>query len=87
MKAPDSVRRYLGPALIPQAGVAIGLITIAQIVVPQYAPQIRAVILCATVIYEVVGPVITKLALCKAGEITRCPGRLQKAEKDLQTTK
>ncbi len=69
MKAPREVCRYLGPTLIPQAGVAIGLVSVAQTVVPEFAPQIRAVILCATVIYEVVGPVITKLTLTKAGEI------------------
>lgn len=69
MKAPKEIRRYLGPALIPQAGVAIGLVSVAQMVVPEYAPQIRAVILCGTIIYEVIGPVITKVSLTKAGEI------------------
>lgn len=70
MKAPRTVCRYLGPALIPQAGVAIGLVTVAKIVVPQYASEIRAVILCGTLIYEIVGPVIAKAMLVKAGEIS-----------------
>lgn len=69
MKAPPAVCRYLGPALIPQAGVAIGLTFVAQTVVPQYAETIRAVILCGTLIYELVGPAITKKTLQKAGEI------------------
>lgn len=69
MKAPKTVCRYLGPALIPQAGVAIGLTFVAQTVVPQYAETIRAVILCGTLIYELVGPAITKKTLQKAGEI------------------
>jgi Kef-type K+ transport system membrane component KefB len=69
MKAPKAVNRYLGPTLIPQAGVAIGLVTVSQVVVPEYAAQLRAVILCGTLIYEIVGPAITKLALVKAGEI------------------
>ena len=69
MKAPATVCRYLGPALIPQAGVAIGLTFVAQTVVPQYAETIRAVILCGTLIYELVGPAITKKTLQKAGEI------------------
>lgn len=63
------VRKWLGFTLIPQAGVAIGLSSIAMQVVPAYGEQIRAVILCGTVIYELAGPVITKLALTKAGEI------------------
>ncbi len=64
-----NVKKYLGFTLIPQAGVAIGLATTAMTVVPQYGPRIRTVILCGTVIYELTGPVITKLALKKAGEI------------------
>ena len=62
-------QKYLGFALVPQAGVAIGLATTAMTVVPEYGPRIRTIILCGTVIYELTGPVITKLALKKAGEI------------------
>lgn len=68
-KASHKIRKYLGLSLIPQAGVAIG---IAQLVVkelPEYGASIQAVILCATLIYELVGPVITKYSLMKAGEI------------------
>lgn len=67
---PFVVQKYLGFTLIPQAGVAIGLSGIAMTVVPEHGAQIRAIILCATVIYELCGPVITKIALKKAGEIT-----------------
>lgn len=69
MKAPSNVRRYLGPALLPQAGVAIGLTVVAQTVVPQYAEVIRAVVLCGTLVYELVGPGVSKWTLTKAGEI------------------
>ncbi|MEG0894449.1 MAG: cation:proton antiporter [Oscillospiraceae bacterium] len=69
MKAPKNVQKFLGPALIPQAGVAIGLSLIATTVVPQFGQQIRAIILCGTFIYEMIGPVITKISLQKAGEI------------------
>lgn len=69
MKAPATVAKYLGPTLVPQAGVAIGLTIVAQTVVPEYADTIRAVILCGTLIYELIGPVLTKWALTKAGEI------------------
>lgn len=70
-KADDKVKKYIGPALIPQAGVAIGLSLVATQVVPEYGAQIRAIILCATLIYELCGPVITKITLIKAGEITK----------------
>lgn len=71
MKAPKTVQRFLGPALVPQAGVAIGLTIAAQAAAPAYADQIRAVVLCATMIYELTGPVITKLTLTGAGEIEK----------------
>lgn len=64
-----NVRKYLGVALLPQAGVAIGMTTIAAAELPQYGGQIRAVILCATLIYELIGPVLTKIVLTRAGEI------------------
>ncbi len=68
-KTDKNIRKYLGPALVPQAGVAIGLSLAATTVVPEYATQIRTVILCGTLIYELVGPAITKISLKKAGEI------------------
>ncbi len=71
MKADKNVRKYIGPALLPQAGVAIGLSFLAQQNLPQYADKIRAVVLCATLIYELVGPSISKFALQKAGEIQK----------------
>lgn len=65
------IKKYLGLTMLPQAGVAIGLSSVAMNVVPQYGVQIRTIILSATVIYELTGPVITKLALKKAGEISK----------------
>lgn len=69
-KSEPVVRKYLGYTLIPQAGVAIGLASVSMSVVPEYGQQIRTIILCGTVIYELVGPLATKMALKKAGEIT-----------------
>lgn len=68
-KTSSVVKKYLGYALLPQAGVAIGLSLAAGSVVPEYAGQIRAVILCATLVYELIGPAVTKMALKGAGEI------------------
>ena len=68
-KAEKNIKKYLGPALLPQAGVAIGLSLVAGEAFPEYATQIRAIILCGTLIYELIGPAISKLSLKKAGEI------------------
>ena len=70
-KSPKEVSKYLGLTLVPQAGVAIGLTLVAQTVVPEYADTIRAVVLCGTLVYELVGPMISKTALQKAGEIQK----------------
>lgn len=67
---PKTVQKYLGFTLIPQAGVAIGLSMVAQNTLPSpYGAQARTIVLAGTVIYELVGPMITKIALIKAGEI------------------
>ena len=71
VKEEPNVRKYLGVALLPQAGVAIGMSQIVVKVLPsEYGSQIRAVVLCATLVYELVGPLLTKIVLKKAGEIT-----------------
>lgn len=76
-RAEPTVKNYLGFTLIPQAGVAIGLATTASrifgsssiVEVQEAGAMILAVILTSTLIYELVGPGITKVALSKAGEI------------------
>jgi len=69
-KMPQAVQKYLGYTLVPQAGVALGLSYIAvQTVPPPHGPEIRTIILCATVIYELLGPLVAKKALQMAGEI------------------
>lgn len=68
-KVAAPVKKYLGLALVPQAGVAIGLSLVATTAVPEYGATIRAIILCATLIYEIIGPALSKLSLKKAGEI------------------
>ncbi len=67
--ADENIVKYLGLTLLPQAGVAIGMCRIAANGLPKYGEQITAVVLCATLVYELVGPLITKVALTKAGEI------------------
>ena len=68
-KCDKNIIRYLGMTLIPQAGVAIGMARMCLTDLPAYGPTINAVVLAGTLIYELSGPVITKIALTKAGEI------------------
>lgn len=69
--ADKNVVKYLGLALLPQAGVAIGMAQMVMTQLPTYGTQISTIVLCATLVYELVGPVITKMALTKAGEIDK----------------
>lgn len=62
--------KYLGLTLIPQAGVALGLIVAAAKVVPAYASEIQVIVLSSTFIYSFIGPVVAKYALVKAGDIS-----------------
>lgn len=68
-KCDKNIVRYLGLTLIPQAGVAIGMARMSATALPEYSAVINAVVLSGTLIYELTGPVITKIALTKAGEI------------------
>ncbi len=86
-KAPKVVSKYLGFTLVPQEGVAIGLATSAAAAFPEYGSKIRTVVLCGVVIYELVGPVITKTALMKAGEITEESTNKNKTAKKAVETK
>ena len=75
-KSEPAVQKYLGFTLFPQAGVAIGLATTASQTLAKAGYEkessiILAVILTATIVYELVGPLITKIALYKAGEIQK----------------
>ena len=68
--SPKVVQKYLGFTLIPQAGVAIGLAMSAEKLLPDIGYTIKTIVLFATLIYELIGPAIAKMALTKAGEIT-----------------
>lgn len=69
-KMESNVRKYLGYSLIPQAGVAIGLSLVATHMLPEVlGSQVKAIILASSVIYGLIGPVVTKFTLIKAGEI------------------
>ncbi len=98
-KSDHNVRKYLGITLFPQAGVAIGMATMCKKEFEKLAlsattaeqaayfsdigAKIVTITMCAVMVYELVGPVLTKWALTKAGEISpenlRRPKRNKKA--------
>ena len=72
-KRQKTITHYLGITLLPQAGVAIGMANqisdMAAFKEGGIGSAIVTVVLCATLIYELVGPLLTKWALEKSGEI------------------
>ena len=74
------VRNYLGPALIPQAGVAIGLIFLidANEKLHVYSEIITPVVLTTVVLSELIGPLCARFAVEKAGEAAPGQQELQK---------
>ena len=67
-KSDPNIVKYLGITLLPQAGVALGMAIKAIELGPDGA-IVRNITLFAVLIYEIVGPFLTKIALTKAGDI------------------
>ncbi|MBW2130198.1 MAG: cation:proton antiporter [Deltaproteobacteria bacterium] len=71
-RAPAGLGRHTAPGLIPQGGIVIGLALLIK-AVPVFSPisdTVIAVIIGATVIHELIGPVLAKITLERAGEIS-----------------
>ncbi|AHM04201.1 Na(+)/H(+) antiporter,-like protein [Roseibacterium elongatum DSM 19469] len=64
---PAPQRRWIGPALLPQAGVAVGMALVAGDAFPQWHDTIVTLTVGTTVIFEILGPPLTLLALKRAG--------------------
>ncbi|WP_306132599.1 cation:proton antiporter [Roseivivax marinus] len=62
-RVPQSDRHLYGPALLPQAGVAVGMALVAAEAYPAWGPTIMTLTIAATVFFEVVGPPCTLVAL------------------------
>ena len=73
VRCEPTICKYLGITLLPQAGVALGM---SATVAAQFGAEgaiIRNIILFSVLIYELAGPIMTKMALTAAGEITPKP--------------
>ena len=73
VKADSNIKKYLGLTLLPQAGVAIGMASLVAARFPTLGAQVNTIVLAGVLVFELIGPLITKFALKKAGEIA--PGK------------
>lgn len=65
---PQETSHWMGLALLPQAGVAVGMALMAAQRFPERADVIMSIVLASTVVFEIVGPAMTRLALRRAKE-------------------
>ena len=72
--AEGSVRRWTGLALMPQAGVALGMALIVEQRFPEVGATLLPLVIGSTVVFELLGPVCTGFALRRAGEAGRAAG-------------
>ena len=84
MGCEEKVVRYLGVTLFPQAGVALGMCVTAQQLGAD-GSLIRNIVLFSVLIYELAGPLLTKWALTRAGDITEKPQEIvERRDRKLQ---
>lgn len=70
VKASPTIQKYLGITLFPQAGVALGMASIiASSGLGEMGILIQSITLFSVLVYELVGPYLTKVSLIKAGEV------------------
>ena len=66
----ENVRRYLGLALVPQAGVSIGLAALGErMLPPEMGSLLNTIVLSSAVLYELAGPGLAKLSLRLSGAL------------------
>ncbi len=88
-KADTNVRKYLGITLFPQAGVALGM-AMKAMELGSIGSIVSNIVLFSVLIYEIVGPFLTKIALTKAGDIDpekKSSNRIRHHDKTVPTTK
>lgn len=69
VNAPPRVQKWLGLALLPQGGISIGLSMIVARELPDHAGEIITVILFSVLVFEIMGPILAKISITKAGEV------------------
>jgi Kef-type K+ transport system membrane component KefB len=75
-KCSPKVCKYLGITLLPQAGVALGMAMSARQLGAE-GDLIRNIVLFSVLIYELFGPMLTKMALTKSGDISPMPDHVK----------
>ncbi|MDN6730882.1 MAG: cation:proton antiporter [Atopostipes suicloacalis] len=66
--AHPNIIKYLGSSLLPIGGVSIGLVGIVSSELPQLGAKISSVVLFSILVFDIIGPILTRRAIIKSGE-------------------
>lgn len=69
VKAEDTVVKNLGMSLLTQGGISIGLSMVVRRELPQFSSEIVTIILFSILVFEIMGPILAKIAITRAGEV------------------
>lgn len=64
-----SIRNWMGMALLPQAGAAMGMALVASNQFPEYRQTLLSVVISTTIFFEIIGPILTRKAIREAERI------------------
>jgi Kef-type K+ transport system membrane component KefB len=64
-KTDQATKQWIGPALLPQAGVAVGMALVAANQFPEYRQVLLPIAISTTIFFEIIGPIFTRLAIQK----------------------
>ena len=81
VRAEDTVVKWLGLSLLSQGGISIGLSMIVARELPDFANEIITVILFSVLVFEILGPILAKVSITKAGEVDGLKRKLVKEKK------
>jgi Kef-type K+ transport system membrane component KefB len=73
-RLPRAERHWIGPALLPQAGVAVGMALVAGEAFPEWRDTIVTLTVATTVIFELIGPPVTMMAVNRTNPQNAAPG-------------
>jgi Kef-type K+ transport system membrane component KefB len=77
VEVPAVVRRQLGYCLVSSSSLAVGMTIQIRSAFPEYAATVTGVVLAAIVIFEIIGPLLTRRALIVTGEAKTMPAPLR----------
>lgn len=84
VKAEETVVKWLGLALLSQGGISIGLSMIVARELPGFADKIITVILFFVLVFKILGPILAKVSISKAGEVDGLKRKVMKEKKSMK---